>query len=72
MNNLPLLLIENNKVIGISKTKRKPMFENQMCESVGLVATCNACDRIIFKDENWLKGYKESFGYCRECANENS
>lgn len=52
------------------KWDRQPMFENEMCESVGLMATCNSCDRIIFADENWMEGYQDSAGYCRECLEE--
>jgi len=47
---------------------RKILFENEMCKSVGLYATCNACDRIIFEDEGWLEEYKEYGGYCKECC----
>jgi len=70
MNNLPYILINNNNVVGLSSTNRRPMYENKMCKSVGLIASCNNCDRIIFEDEKWLQGYKKSGGYCRECSKE--
>lgn len=47
---------------------RKPMYENPMTKAAGLMATCNACDRIIWQDENWREQYVQSGGYCRECA----
>lgn len=31
---------------------KNPMFENEMCRAVGLRATCNSCDRIIWEDES--------------------
>lgn len=46
---------------------RKPMYENEMCRSVNMMATCNGCDRIIFEDENYLQEYKDSAGHCKEC-----
>lgn len=65
------LIIQDNKIVGIEKNnKRKPLYENEMCESVGLMATCNSCDRIIFEDENWLDEYKENGGYCKDCKPE--
>jgi hypothetical protein len=67
-NELPLLVIEDNKVKGISFSDRKPAHENEMCKQVGLMATCNSCDRIIFEDENYMEQYVESGGYCKECA----
>lgn len=67
IQNPPFLILSDNKVIGISKTERNPMYENDMCKSVGLIATCNCCDRIIFEDENYLNEYIESGGYCKEC-----
>lgn len=66
----PFLEVSNGILLGVSNTKRKPLFENAMCESVGLVATCNCCDRIIFEDENYLEQYKESGGYCKDCNEE--
>lgn len=66
----PFLVVKDNTVVGISKTERKPMYENEMCRVSGLVATCNCCDRIIFEDEKWKKGYIESGGYCKECSKE--
>lgn len=68
--NIPFIAVENNTVIGLVKTKRQPMYENEMCKAVGLIATCNACERIIFEDENWQQGYTENHGYCRGCAEE--
>jgi hypothetical protein len=50
--------------------RRKPMYENAMAKAVGMMATCNSCDRIIYEDENWLQGYQDSIGYCKECAAE--
>jgi len=52
------------------KINRQPDFENEMCKSVGLYMTCNACDRIIFKDEKFRKQYKKNGGYCSECETE--
>lgn len=50
---------------------RKVMFENNRCRAVGLIMTCNNCDRIIFEDENWsVDDYRDNAGYCRECAGE--
>lgn len=69
-NKPPLLVVKNNTIVGISKTKRKPMYENVMCEVAGLIATCNSCDRIIFEDEKWKKGYVKNGGYCKECSKE--
>jgi hypothetical protein len=63
-----LLISEDNKVVGISTSERKPMFENEMCEEIGMVATCNGCDRVIFKDEKWKTGYIKNHGYCRQCV----
>lgn len=67
----PFLQVENNQVVGIAPaTDRKPMYENDMCRAVGLMATCNGCDRIIYEDENYLQQYIASHGYCRECNEE--
>lgn len=44
------------------------MYENAACKKVGLMATCNSCDRIIYTDEKWLKQYKTNGGYCSDCA----
>lgn len=49
---------------------RKPMFENDMCKQVGLIATCNACDRVIFEDEKFKTRFKKNGGYCAECDEE--
>lgn len=46
------------------------MYESDICEEIGLIASCNNCDRIIFKDENWLPLYQSNGGYCKECAKE--
>ncbi len=46
---------------------RKILFENEMCRTTGLMATCNCCDRIIFYDEMTAEQYKESYGYCPQC-----
>ena len=78
MNNLapitpaPFLIVDtsSNSVVGISTSERKPMYENEMTKAVGLIATCNGCDRIIFEDENWKEQYIDSHGYCRECCEE--
>lgn len=67
---VPFIAVENNVVVGLVTTNRKPMYENEMCKSVGLMATCNACDRIIFEDEKWKKEYSNNGGYCKECADE--
>ena len=48
----------------INNTKQ-PVFENEMCKSVGMWCTCNSCDRIIFEGEKYYEG-----GYCEECAKE--
>ena len=69
--NPPLLIIQDNKIIGIDKRNRKPAFENDMCKLVGLRATCNSCDRIIFEDENYIKQYQKNGGYCKECNESN-
>lgn len=50
--------------------ERKPLYETPQAKAVGMRATCNSCDRIIFEDENWLQGYIDSGGYCKECAEE--
>lgn len=63
----PPLIISNNKVIGIGNWDRKPAYENSMAESIGLMATCNSCDRIIFEDENYMEKYSENGGYCKDC-----
>ena len=72
-NNIPpFLVVKDNSVIGIDKSKnRKPMFENEMCKEAGVMATCNACDRIIFEDEKFKKKYKNNGGYCKECEKAN-
>jgi hypothetical protein len=63
--------MKNTVVIFNPETdKRKPMYENEMCREVGLMASCNCCDRIIFEDENYLQEYIESGGYCKECNEE--
>lgn len=65
--------MDKNKVAMIynpETSTRKPMYENEMCQSVGLIATCNCCDRIIFEDENYKEQYIESHGYCKECNEE--
>jgi hypothetical protein len=50
---------------------RKPMHQNEIARLVGMFATCNACDRIIYEDENDLKAYKEDGrGYCKHCRAE--
>ena len=49
---------------------RKILFENEMCRSVGTMATCNCCDRIIFEDEMTAEEYTANHGYCKECNNE--
>lgn len=41
----------------------KPKFENEMCEAVGLMCTCNACDKIIQEGEP----YFTPIGYCASC-----
>jgi len=51
---------------------RKPMYENNMCKAVRLIATCNNCERIIFADEKAKKEYIRSGGYCPECIKENN
>lgn len=61
------LLVADNKVIGTTTTARKPLYENQMCKEVGLIASCNGCDRVIFEDEKWLKQYTSNGGYCSDC-----
>lgn len=66
-NKLPFLEIKDNTVIGLHKTDRKVMYENQMCKEVGLIAQCNYCDRIIFEDEHYKKQYTTNGGYCKEC-----
>ncbi len=54
----------------MKQNSRKFMYENAMCEAVGLIATCNNCDRIIYEDENYKEEYIESHGYCKECNEE--
>ena len=44
---------------------KKPVYENEMCKSVGLWASCNACDRIIFEGQKYYEG-----GYCEHCKTE--
>ena len=46
------------------------MYENEMAKAVGMMATCNCCDRIIYEDENWHKQYVETGGYCKQCHEE--
>ena len=67
---LPLLIVVDNVVVGLSQTSREPMYENDMCKSVGMMATCNCCDRIIFVDENYKDQYIQNGGYCKECKAE--
>lgn len=43
------------------------LFENEMCRTVGLMATCNSCDRIVYADE---KRTYQINGYCPECQKE--
>ena len=43
------------------------LFENEMCRTVGLHASCNCCDRIIFEDEMSAEEYSEAGGYCPDC-----
>ena len=47
---------------------RKPAYESDECKAVGLMATCNFCDRVIWADENWMEEYAENGGYCKECV----
>lgn len=49
---------------------REIMYENEMTRSVGLMATCNNCDRVIYVDENWKDEYSNNGGYCKDCAPE--
>ena len=49
---------------------RKILFENEMTKSVGVYATCNACDRIIFEDEMRADQYIEARGHCPQCKKE--
>lgn len=64
----PFLMVADNHVLGIAPAnERKPMYENEMTKAVGLIATCNGCERIIFEDENYKEQYIASHGYCREC-----
>lgn len=49
------------------KQQRQPMYENEMCKAVGMIASCNECDRIIFDDENHKEKYTASGGYCSHC-----
>lgn len=49
---------------------RKILFENEMTRSVGMFASCNNCERIIFEDEMTAEQYTEGHGYCPECSNE--
>lgn len=67
-----LNLFKQSKVtrLDLSTWDRKPMFENSQCEQVGLFATCNCCDRVIYEDENYRDQYIESGGYCKECNSE--
>jgi len=70
-NPLPFLLLDGNQLVGIAPiTKRKPMYENALTKKYGMVASCNACDRIIFEDEKWKRQYTKSGGYCKECLAE--
>lgn len=48
-----------------TKIERRPLYENIYCKAVGLRASCNACDRIIWEGEKFFEG-----GYCEECAKE--
>lgn len=34
------------------------LFENEMCRTFGLYASCNCCDRIIFEDEMSAEWYE--------------
>lgn len=49
---------------------RKILFENEMTEIVGMYASCNNCERIIFEDEMTAEQYTEAHGYCPECKTE--
>ena len=53
--------------IAFVPAKREPMYENDDCRRVGLMATCNACDRIVFEDENDREAFVAAGGYCSEC-----
>lgn len=66
---LPFIQVDKdrNVVVGMLHTNRKPAYENDMCKSVGMMATCNSCDRIIFEDETWMEKYSNNGGYCKEC-----
>lgn len=57
-------ILLNCNVVPVERT---PMFENDMCKSVGLMATCNACERIIYEDEQWKDQYSTNGGYCSDC-----
>ncbi len=48
--------------------KRQPAYENNMAKSVGMIITCNCCDRVIWADENWVEQYQDNNGYCKECS----
>jgi hypothetical protein len=57
----------------MEKQTRKPMYENEMCEEVGLIAACNSCERIIYEDENDKAEYiEDGRGYCKECREESN
>lgn len=48
----------------------RPDYENDDCRRVGLMASCNACDRVIFEHENDMPAFTASGGYCAECRAE--
>lgn len=49
---------------------RKILFENEVAEMMGMYASCNACDRIIFEDEMKAHEYTDCRGYCPQCKEE--
>jgi hypothetical protein len=67
---IPFLSVSNNTVNGPVSVNRIPAYENEICKSVGLIATCNSCDRIIFEDENFMEEYSNNGGYCSDCNND--
>lgn len=49
---------------------RKYLYENVYMMALGIRASCNGCDRLIFEDENDREAFTRSGGYCKECRQE--
>lgn len=47
--------------------QREILFENSTTQQIGVYATCNVCDRIIYADEMKPEEYTKNHGMCFDC-----